>query len=138
MIQPGADLTGRRRLMNSMLGKLGLKECLGVQDECVKLAVLDLAESTGDFRPAVKRCARRSYVAPDAWPYGRALCRLAGEVILRLAYGYKPKSLDDRFVNLSQDALYVFLETVTPDWLVNVFPICTFGCLCHVLMTECC
>ncbi|KZV92715.1 cytochrome P450 [Exidia glandulosa HHB12029] len=51
------------------------------------------------------------------------LRRLAGAVILRVAYGYQVADEDDKFVKMSEAALATFFASTAPVWLVNTFPI---------------
>ena len=50
------------------------------------------------------------------------LCRTAGAIILRIAYGYQVKEGDDPFVTLADDATSQFAQATSPGFLVNFVP----------------
>ena len=49
---------------------------------------------------------------------------MAGEIIVRLAYGYQPQATDgsDRFITLAEKRIKIILSAINPTWLVNLLP----------------
>ncbi|KAG8694200.1 hypothetical protein FRC09_009997 [Ceratobasidium sp. 395] len=48
---------------------------------------------------------------------------MAASIAIRIAYGYKVDSADDRFVQLAEELMTAFSSTMTPaKWAVNMFP----------------
>ncbi|KAG8795189.1 hypothetical protein FRC12_017382, partial [Ceratobasidium sp. 428] len=48
---------------------------------------------------------------------------MAASIAIRIAYGYRVDSADDRFVQLAEELMTAFSSTMTPaKWAVNMFP----------------
>lgn len=70
----------------------------------------------------VKRLMRRLVETPDK--FMEHIHLMAGSVAIRMVYGYKVDSHDDRLVRSAEQIMSIFADMVSPGrWMVNMFPI---------------
>ncbi|CAE6532763.1 unnamed protein product, partial [Rhizoctonia solani] len=69
-----------------------------------------------------KRLLRRLYESPEK--FMQHIHLMAGSVAIRMVYGYKVDSPDDRLVQAAEQVMAIFSDVMAPGrWMVEVFPL---------------
>ncbi|KAH7327627.1 cytochrome P450 [Rhizoctonia solani] len=69
-----------------------------------------------------KRLLRRLYESPEN--FMQHIHLMAGSVAIRMVYGYKVNSPDDRLVQAAEQAMAIFSDVMAPGrWMIEVFPL---------------
>ncbi|KDN35251.1 hypothetical protein RSAG8_11736, partial [Rhizoctonia solani AG-8 WAC10335] len=69
-----------------------------------------------------KRLLRRLYESPEK--FMQHIHLLAGSVAIRMVYGYKVDSPDDRLVQAAEQVMAIFSDIMAPGrWMIEVFPL---------------
>jgi len=109
-----------RRLLHTSLNPRAVEQYHGILDEERLILLRNLATTPEAFMKHARRYITKLSLTIEADQY-----RVSGGVIMKVAYGWTVKDIDDYFVELMEQSFVLSAEIMKPGrWLVDVFPIC--------------